>query len=38
MHAVAAARKASTFIYCPLCVPEIWSHDANVTVATVIAG
>ena len=40
MRAVVAAREASTFIYSirrPLRVTEVWSHDANVAVATEVA-
>ena len=40
MRAVVAAREASTFIHlirCPLRVTEVWSHDANVTMATEVA-
>ena len=37
MRAVVAAREASTFIHSirrPLRVTKVWSHDANVTMAT----
>ena len=40
MRAVVAAREASTFIHSirrPLRVTEVWSHDANVTMATEVA-
>ena len=41
MRAVVAAREASTFIHLicrPLHVTEVWSHDANVTMETEVAG
>ena len=41
MHAVVAAHEASTFIHSirrPLRVTEVWSHDANVTMAMDVAG
>ena len=41
VHAVVAAREASTFIHSirrPLRVTEVWSHDANVTMAMDVAG
>ena len=40
VRAVVAAREASTFIHLirhPLRVTEVWSHDANVTMATEVA-
>ena len=41
VRCVVVALEASTFIHSishPLCVPEMLSHDANVTVATEVAG
>ena len=40
VRAVVAAREASTLIHSigrPLRVTEVWSHDANVAVATEVA-
>ena len=40
VRAVVAAREASTFIHSirrPLRVTKVWSHDANVTMATEVA-
>ena len=40
MRAVVAAREASTLIHSigrPLCVMEVWSHDANVAMAMEVA-
>ena len=40
VRALVAAREASTFIRSirrPLRVTEVWSHDANVTMATEVA-
>ena len=41
MRAVVAACKVSSLLHSicsPLCVPEVWSHDANVTIAMEVDG